>query len=184
MVAVAYRAQLACTPACAVFHALLPYQILVLLTGSPAGALAENPRVLLLDELTTFLDVEDQFGVLEAVRKITHKGSTLAVAAAKAAQAGNGNGKDGSSSANELNDSQLKSGSEATTAATANASQQGNGRAAAPLLPTAVTAIWVTHRFEELEYADSASYMEDGQLVFTGTPAELKVYLKKLGATV
>jgi hypothetical protein len=38
-----------------------------------AGALAEDPRLLLLDELTTFLDVEDQFGVLEAVRRITHE---------------------------------------------------------------------------------------------------------------
>lgn len=38
-----------------------------------AGALAEDPKILLLDELTTFLDVEDQFGVLEAVKKITHE---------------------------------------------------------------------------------------------------------------
>ncbi len=38
-----------------------------------AGALAEDPRLLLLDELTTFLDVEDQFGVLEAVRRVTHE---------------------------------------------------------------------------------------------------------------
>lgn len=38
-----------------------------------SGALAENPKVLLLDELTTFLDVEDQVGVLEAVRSITHQ---------------------------------------------------------------------------------------------------------------
>lgn len=37
-----------------------------------AGALAEDPKLLLLDELTTFLDVEDQFGVLEAVRAVTH----------------------------------------------------------------------------------------------------------------
>lgn len=36
-----------------------------------AGALAENPKLLLLDELTTFLDREDQFGVLHAVRNIT-----------------------------------------------------------------------------------------------------------------
>jgi energy-coupling factor transport system ATP-binding protein len=35
-----------------------------------AGALAENPKLLLLDELTTFLDREDQFGVLHAVRSI------------------------------------------------------------------------------------------------------------------
>ena len=29
-----------------------------------------------------------------------------------------------------------------------------------------VTAIWVTHRFEELESADAASYMENGRVVF------------------
>lgn len=39
----------------------------------PAGALAEDPKLLLLDELTTFLDVEDQFGVLQAVKSITHQ---------------------------------------------------------------------------------------------------------------
>lgn len=41
------------------------------------GALAEGPRLLLLDELTTFLDVEDQFGVLRAVRSITHQRSDV-----------------------------------------------------------------------------------------------------------
>ncbi|GLC35940.1 hypothetical protein PLESTM_000384900 [Pleodorina starrii] len=88
-----------------------------------AGALAENPKLLLLDELTTFLDREDQFGVLQAVRSIA--------------------------SAN--ND---------------------------------VTAIWVTHRFEELQFADAASYMEDGRVVFTGTPDEAKVFLRDLGAPI
>ena len=33
-----------------------------------AGALAQGPRVLLLDELTTFLDAEDAAGVLAAVQ--------------------------------------------------------------------------------------------------------------------
>jgi ABC-type glutathione transport system ATPase component len=85
--------------------------------------LAENPKLLLLDELTTFLDVEDQFGVLEAVRNITHvKGD--------------------------------------------------------------VTAIWVTHRFEELEYADSASYMQDGRIVCTGRPERMRSFLRNLGAPV
>lgn len=40
-------------------------------TYLPAGALAEDPKLLLLDELTTFLDREDQFGVLGAVKNIT-----------------------------------------------------------------------------------------------------------------
>ncbi|EFN53568.1 hypothetical protein CHLNCDRAFT_25702 [Chlorella variabilis] len=56
-----------------------------------AGALAECPRVLLLDELTTFLDFEDQENVLQCVRRIAG----------------------------------------------------------------GVTALWVTHRLEELQYADS-----------------------------
>jgi len=47
-----------------------------------------------------------------------------------------------------------------------------------------VTAIWVTHRFEELEFADTASYMQDGRVVFTGTPAEMHAYLKRIGAPV
>lgn len=88
-----------------------------------AGALAEGPKVLLLDELTTFLDVEDQFGVLKAVKNIT----------------------------SEKRD---------------------------------ITAIWVTHRFEELQYADEASYMQDGKVVFTGKPEDLKAYIRKLGAPV
>jgi energy-coupling factor transport system ATP-binding protein len=88
-----------------------------------AGCLAENPRLLLLDELTTFLDVEDQFGVLDAVRNVTH--------------------------------------------------ERGG-----------VTAIWVTHRFEELEYADSASYMADGKIAFTGSPGRMRDFLRSLGAPV
>lgn len=86
------------------------------------GALAEDPQLLLLDELTTFLDVGDQFGVLEAVKRITQE--------------------------------------------------------------KGVTAIWVTHRFEELEYADSGSYMQDGRMVFTGTASELRGYLSTIGAPV
>ena len=35
-----------------------------------AGALAERPRVLLLDELTTFLDESDQTNVLRAIRQV------------------------------------------------------------------------------------------------------------------
>ena len=99
-----------------------------LVTAHRAGALAENPRLLLLDELTTFLDVEDQFGVLEAVRNIT--------------RGGDGDG--------------------------------GGG----------VTAIWVTHRFEELEYADSCSYMQEGRIVSTGRPERMRTFLRSLGAPV
>ncbi|KAJ4967193.1 hypothetical protein NE237_019042 [Protea cynaroides] len=69
-----------------------------------AGALAEACKVLLLDELTTFLDENDQVGVIKAVKS----------------------------------------------------SLGGSGD---------VTALWVTHRLEELEYADGAVYMEDGKVV-------------------
>lgn len=62
-----------------------------------AGALVESPRVLLLDELTTFLDEADQAGVVQAVRRV-------------------------------VNDDK-------------------------------VTAVWVTHRLEELKHADLAAYM-------------------------
>ena len=89
-----------------------------------AGSLAERPRLLLLDELTTFLDVEDQFGVLQAVKNIT---------------------------------------------------QESQGK---------ITAIWVTHRFEELKYADSASYMQDGQIVFSGRPERMIDFLRSVGASV
>ncbi|XP_054807301.1 ABC transporter I family member 10 [Prosopis cineraria] len=69
-----------------------------------AGALAEACKVLLLDELTTFLDENDQVGVIKAVR-------------------------------NSLDTS------------------------------IGVTALWVTHRLEELKYADGAIYLEDGKVV-------------------
>ncbi|PWA74795.1 ABC transporter family protein [Artemisia annua] len=72
-----------------------------------AGALVEECKVLLLDELTTFLDESDQFGVIKAVK-------------------------------NTLSSSED------------------------------VTALWVTHRLEELEYADGAVYMEDGRVVMHG----------------
>jgi energy-coupling factor transporter ATP-binding protein EcfA2 len=102
-----------------------------------AGALAERPRVLLLDELTTFLDAEDQRGVLQAVRGITRGGG------------------DGGSSG----------------------SSGGGGGGG-------VTAVWVTHRFEELAYADSVSYMDSGRVVFTGTAEEAREMLKSMGASV
>lgn len=88
-----------------------------------AGALAECPQVLLLDELTTFLDSADQEGVLKAVRGVV--------------------GLQGQSS---------------------------------------VTALWVTHRLEELQWADTASYMEHGKIQFTGPAQEVAKYMKSLGA--
>lgn len=82
-----------------------------------AGALAEACQVLLLDELTTFLDQTDQMGVIKAVKS----------------------------------------------------SLQNSGE---------VTALWVTHRLEELEYADGAVYMEDGRVVTHGGAAHVMEFIK------
>lgn len=82
-----------------------------------AGALAEACKVLLLDELTTFLDGTDQVGVIKAVR----------------------NSVDTSAE---------------------------------------VTALWVTHRLEELEYADGAIYMEDGKVVKHGDAASIRSFIE------
>ncbi|XP_059643711.1 ABC transporter I family member 10-like isoform X2 [Cornus florida] len=82
-----------------------------------AGALAEACKVLLLDELTTFLDEKDQIGVIKAVK-------------------------------NSLNNSEE------------------------------VTALWVTHRLEELEYADGAVYMEDGRVIKHGDASSILDFIK------
>lgn len=36
-----------------------------------------------------------------------------------------------------------------------------------------VTALWVTHRLEELVYADGAVYMEDGKVVMHGDASSI-----------
>ena len=45
-----------------------------------------------------------------------------------------------------------------------------------------VTALWVTHRLEELEWADAASYIEDGRVKLSGSPQEVAAYLRQQGA--
>ncbi|KAL1215866.1 ABC transporter I family member 10 [Cardamine amara subsp. amara] len=84
-----------------------------------AGALAEACKVLLLDELTTFLDESDQLGVIKAVKDLI------------------------------------------------NAKKGGD-----------VTALWVTHRLEELEYADGAVYMENGRVIRHGDAATISDFIK------
>ncbi|KZV22790.1 ABC transporter I family member 10, chloroplastic [Dorcoceras hygrometricum] len=81
-----------------------------------AGALAEACKVLLLDELTSFLDETDQIGVIRAVKSslVSSKGTT---------------------------------------------------------------ALWVTHRLEELEYADGAIYMEDGRVVLQDNASRVKDFV-------
>ena len=82
-----------------------------------AGALVEDPKTLLLDELTTFLDEADQRSVLKAVKNVL--------------KTSNEEGKDAKDK---------------------------------------VTAVWVTHRLEELKEADLAAYIENGQVVAFGGP--------------
>ncbi|KAM0897521.1 hypothetical protein ACQ4PT_022518 [Festuca glaucescens] len=83
-----------------------------------AGALAEASKVLLLDELTTFLDEYDQMGVVKAVRNSVTAGGEVA-------------------------------------------------------------ALWVTHRLEELKYADGAIYMEDGRTIIQGDVSSVSRFIKR-----
>ncbi|KAG0450667.1 hypothetical protein HPP92_026615 [Vanilla planifolia] len=83
-----------------------------------AGALAEACKVLLLDELTTFLDEHDQLGVINAVKSCVS-------------------------------------------------------------CTREVAALWVTHRLEELKYADGAIYMEDGRILKHGDVPSVIDFLKK-----
>ncbi|KAA3464491.1 ABC transporter I family member 10, chloroplastic [Gossypium australe] len=41
-----------------------------------------------------------------------------------------------------------------------------------------VTALWVTHRLEELEYADGAVYMEDGRVILQCDAASISKFIK------
>lgn len=78
-------------------------------------------QVLLLDELTTFLDDEGQRSVMKAVRSAVE-------------------------GANQ------------------------------------VTALWVTHRLEELKWADAASFIDEGQVKLSGPPDRVFHHLRNLGA--
>ena len=42
----------------------------------------------------------------------------------------------------------------------------------------------VTHRLEELRMADSASYMADGRIQFSGPATDVLKYMQKMGAHV
>lgn len=41
-----------------------------------------------------------------------------------------------------------------------------------------VTALWVTHRLEELKFADGAIYMEDGKVISHGDPVRVTDLIK------
>jgi len=86
-----------------------------------AGALVEDPKTLLLDELTTFLDEADQRSVLKAVKNVL-----------------------------KMSNERAKEASDR------------------------VTAVWVTHRLEELKEADLACYIENGRVVAFGGPEDIQ----------
>lgn len=116
--------------------------------------------MLLLDELTTFLDGDDQENVLACVRAV--------VDASRARSTGGGGGGGGDSSSDGGS-----SGAAAAAAAGGGGSSEGG-----------VTALWVTHRLEELRWADAVSYMDQGRVVFTGSPKQAQAYMRQLGAHV
>jgi ABC-type transport system involved in cytochrome bd biosynthesis fused ATPase/permease subunit len=44
--------------------------------------------------------------------------------------------------------------------------------------PGDVAALWVTHRLEELKYADGAIYMDDGRIMIHGDVSSVAKFLK------
>lgn len=45
-----------------------------------------------------------------------------------------------------------------------------------------VTALWVTHRLEELKWADAASFIDEGQVKMSGPPDKVFHHFRRLGA--
>jgi hypothetical protein len=124
-----------------------------------------------------------QFGVLEAVRLVTRRGCVASVAAVKQqAAAAAGTAGAGSSVLHArtgafVGQLRLKQATSALVPAVDNTADQNiivsdvDHAREDGIVPksedlpqrqsrNAVTAIWVTHRFEELSYADEASYMK------------------------
>jgi energy-coupling factor transporter ATP-binding protein EcfA2 len=132
-----------------------------------AGALAAAPALLLLDELTTFLDPSDQRRVLRAVRALVD-GAAPAGGAGGSGGGGGGGGGSGSDVGLGLEGARAGGG--------------GGGPAAPAPAAAPVTAVWVTHRLEELGAADAVSILEGGRVVFTGPPAAARAALRRLGA--
>jgi energy-coupling factor transport system ATP-binding protein len=48
--------------------------------------------------------------------------------------------------------------------------------------PRRVTALWVTHRLEELQWADAASFIDEGQVKISGSPQRVLDHMRRLGA--
>jgi len=113
--------------------------------------------VLLLDELTTFLDGNDQRNVLRCVRSLVDASSL--------------------SSSKQQKEEDVARGPEAGCSL-------DNRYLGAPPLDNPVTALWVTHRLEELQYADGVSFMDGGRIVWTGSPENAEKTMRALGASV
>lgn len=146
-----------------------------------AGALAESPQVLLMDELTTFLDYEDQLNVLRCVRSIVD-GEAFREPSPGTPSASTSGGGSGSGVGDNGQEYQRRGGARAMGPAGGSGGTPCGGSGAAST--GGVTALWVTHRLEELEYADYVSYMDGGRIVFSGTPAEMRSFLRSLGAVL
>ncbi len=118
--------------------------------GRLLGYRQPHLQVLLLDELTTFLDYEDQENVLRCVRGIVDDSRRQAQQQQQAQQ---------------------------TAAALGAGSPPQGGEAggmpdsaAAAAAPASVTALWVTHRLEELEFADSVRWVLTCWLLISRLP--------------
>ncbi|CAI5477364.1 unnamed protein product [Closterium sp. Yama58-4] len=121
-----------------------------------AGALAEDSHTLLLDELTTFLDSADQYAVIKAVRNVVSGSSP------------------GSSSSSTDSGSSSSSSSYSSSRSSSSSSSSSRGRGG-----RRVTALWVTHRLEELQFADGAAYMDGGRVVVMGSVPHVVDYITR-----
>ncbi|CAI5463138.1 unnamed protein product [Closterium sp. Yama58-4] len=116
-----------------------------------AGALAEDSHTLLLDELTTFLDSADQYAVIKAVRNVVSGSSPGSVTTAQS-------------------NTDSSSGSNSSSSSSSSSRGRGGRR---------VTALWVTHRLEELQFADGAAYMDGGRVVVMGSVPHVVDYITR-----
>jgi ABC-type multidrug transport system ATPase subunit len=112
-----------------------------------AGALVNDPKVLLMDELTTFLDSGDQVPAHSFLAGL---------------------------SLPQPPPSPLRSPAERAQRGVLEAV-----RSTVQYSKASVTVLWVTHRLEELEFADGATCMEDGQVIFQGTGLAVQQHVEK-----
>ncbi|KAG6775295.1 hypothetical protein POTOM_018739 [Populus tomentosa] len=162
-----------------------------------AGALAEACKVLLLDELTTFLDETDQSRVGEAVLSISittsRIGATESVVdnldkcecCCRVKLSRNPEGSlnevmNGSGKILRHSDLAKPLACLWLTGCLGRLSLVDVIKAVKNSLNASddVTALWVTHRLEELEYADGALYMENGKVVKQGDGSSIMNFIE------